>query len=1002
MLKVKMIAAILVTATGLTLSLACQAGQSNDAGNLTDSFPGAEGFGRHALGGRGGRVIKVSTLNDDGPGSLRAALREKGPRTVLFDVSGVIELERGIVLTNGRVTIAGQSAPGDGITLKNFGLIVKADDVVIRYIRARPGSEAGVETDAISVMAGENIIIDHCSTSWATDETLTVSPSEKYGLRSIHNVTVQWSMITESLNESVHSKGKHGYGSLVRGSAGARYSFHHNLWAHHQARMPRPGNYVDAETDPEGPLFDFRNNVFYNWGGSTSGYNADTESISRYNFVNNWYQSGTDSGKPLAFEESNSLANSHFSGNFMNGELPGNPWDLVRFKDGRESGNMEPFGSTNTKTQAADEAYEDVLKYAGASLARDSVDERVIATIRAGEGKLIDSVTEVGGWPSHVSLPPKTDLDGDGMPDEWERERNLNPQDPADGKADADGNGYTNLEEYLNGLVEPKTVGNYRVFETSVLNDRDYENRFTDVELMAEYISPSGRTWNFPGFFDGDGKGGGDMSTGNVWKLRFMPDEVGTWSYTWRWNDGSAGGEGFFESTPENAGPGIIRAYRDNPRWFAYNGTEPVWLKSYYVTGHGSIAQDFDWISDHVYQPLIDHGYNHLQVNWLMSLCCYGQYYLDGPEPETLDLDLYKNGEASSTMNLNTWRLMERRLTWLNDHDVGVHMFLGFDGSRNDGPRWEDLDEKDKEFYVRYSVARLGPFANIAGWNFVWEVEGNRETHELGLARLLARYDIFDHLRTYEDEFPREHHYDEDVYTFAAVENHGIVAPSKTIERYNYWRTPWTHYMAGLLAYAEKPVYMSEGNALWRRYWQQRTGTTQDELRQSAWATVMAGASFNWNGHESEYALYAEGPTGLPFDEQNEYHRSENQVEILARVMNDEVEFHKLTPQGDQLTAHDPFRVFALAEEGRQYLVFTIRGEPFSLFLGEGDYAYNAWIDAKTGQKREAPPVSGQGTIEIHAKGGGNRKEWPQSIRFEPPDTDTDWVLVLRKQPEAP
>ena len=218
------------------------------------------GFGRHAIGGRGGRVVKVSNLDDDGPGSLRAALREKGPRTVVFDVSGTIALEREIVLTSGHVTIAGQTAPGEGITIRNYGLIVKADDVVIRYIRSRPGSSSGKETDAISVSAGTNVIIDHCSTSWATDETLTVSPSDKSGRRSIDKVTVQWSIIAESLNDSVHHKGEHGYGSLVRGSAGARYSFHHNLWAHHKARMPRPGNYVDAQTDPEGPLFDFRNN----------------------------------------------------------------------------------------------------------------------------------------------------------------------------------------------------------------------------------------------------------------------------------------------------------------------------------------------------------------------------------------------------------------------------------------------------------------------------------------------------------------------------------------------------------------------------------------------------------------------------------------------------------------------------------------------------------------------------------------------------------------------
>ena len=424
-----------------------------DTARKMDAFPGAEGFGRGALGGRGGQVIRVTNLDDDGPGSLRFALREKGPRTILFDISGIIALEREIVLKNGRVTIAGQSAPGDGITLKNHGLVVKADDVVIRYIRSRPGSEKGVETDAISISAGKNIIIDHCSTSWATDETLSVSPSKKSVLRSIDNLTVQWSMITESLNDSVHSKGKHGYGSLVRGSAGARYSFHHNLWAHHQARMPRPGNYIDAKTDPVGPLFDFRNNVFYNWGGTASGYNADTESVSRYNFVNNYYLRGPNSSKSLAFDESNSLAVAHFSGNYMNRELPADPWSLVRFADDRRSGSEQAILAAPVRTQSAVEAYEDVLRQAGASTARDSVDRRIIEQVRTGNGSLINDVLQVGGWPVPEAGEAKTDTDGDGMPDDWETAQGLDPNSTADGNGDTDGDGYTNLEEYLNGLV---------------------------------------------------------------------------------------------------------------------------------------------------------------------------------------------------------------------------------------------------------------------------------------------------------------------------------------------------------------------------------------------------------------------------------------------------------------------------------------------------------------------------------------------------------------------
>lgn len=418
-----------------------------------DAFPGAEGHGRCAAGGRGGRVERVTHLGDDGPGSLRAALRAEGPRTVLFDIAGTIELGREIVLKTGRVTVAGHSAPGGGITLKNHGLVIKADDVIVRFLRVRPGSAAGVETDAISVSAGRDVIIDHCSTSWATDETLTVSPSDKNGLRTIDRVTVQWTLVTESLNESVHSKGRHGYGSLVRGSAGARYSFHHNLWAHHQARMPRPGNYVDAATDPEGPLFDFRNNVFYNWGGAASGYNADSESLSRYQFVANYYLRGPDSSKSLAFEESNPFASQHFSGNFMNHEAVGDPWSLVRFEVPPRRRSDAAFEYVPVRTDTAPDAYAQVLDFAGASLARDAVDARVVRHVREGSGRLIDDASEVGGWPQLAAGEAPRDSDGDGLPDEWERGRGLDPADPADGSADPDGDGYTLLEDYLNGRV---------------------------------------------------------------------------------------------------------------------------------------------------------------------------------------------------------------------------------------------------------------------------------------------------------------------------------------------------------------------------------------------------------------------------------------------------------------------------------------------------------------------------------------------------------------------
>jgi len=444
--------------SGLVLASCASSGpaaaQAAEPAHAALAFPGADGAGRHALGGRGGKVLRVTNLSDDGPGSLRAAVEAQGPRTVVFDVGGTIRLFSPLTVRRGRITIDGQTAPGGGITVRDQPLVVAADDVVIRFVRSRLGDETGVEADALSITRGRRIILDHVSASWSVDETLSVGSRYDPPERGIYDVTVQWSLIAESLNASGHDKGEHGYGSLIRGGHGARMSFHHNLWASHQARMPRPGNYNPPPADARGPQFEFRSNVFYNWGGGYAGYNADTESLSTYVFVGNAYLVGPDSEGALAFEESNPLARAWFEGNAMNGVVPVDPWSLVKDSDrpGYRLAARPDWAEVPTGT--ADEALAAVLDGAGASINRDSVDRRIVAGIADRSGRIIDSQADVGGWPELDPGRPWLDSDGDGLPDAWEADRGLNPADRSDGAVDADGDGFTNLEDWLSALAE--------------------------------------------------------------------------------------------------------------------------------------------------------------------------------------------------------------------------------------------------------------------------------------------------------------------------------------------------------------------------------------------------------------------------------------------------------------------------------------------------------------------------------------------------------------------
>lgn len=421
------------------------------------AFPGAEGFGAYSKGGRGGKVLYVTNLNDEGPGSLRWAVEQEGPRTIVFGVSGTIELTERLDIKNPYITIAGQTAPGDGICLKGETFRIQTHDVIIRYIRVRLGDgmhgQGSLQgKDAIGISEGEDIIVDHCSASWSLDEILSASTRDP----DLTRVTVQWCFITEGLNPD-----NHGFGSLIRGTGGAKYSFLHNLYAHNRGRNPRPGNYDSNphDKDPEGLLLDFRNNTIYNWGGGYAGYNADKKSVTRLNYVGNYLIPGADS-KPtgIAYSTGSSYNRAYFAGNYYNGKLPDDPWSLVEFDDSWTEKDIsaykqdKPFETGPVKTEDAPTAYEKILKSGGASLPkRDAVDNRIVNDVKNRTGKIIKSQENVGGWPVLNSAPAPADTDRDGMPDEWERENGLDPNN-ADDRNRAAKDGYTMLEKYINGI----------------------------------------------------------------------------------------------------------------------------------------------------------------------------------------------------------------------------------------------------------------------------------------------------------------------------------------------------------------------------------------------------------------------------------------------------------------------------------------------------------------------------------------------------------------------
>lgn len=432
------------------------------------AFPGAEGYGKYTTGGRGGKVMIVSNLNDNGPGSFREAVTDKNPRIIVFTVSGTIHLQSKLTIA-GNCTIAGQSAPGDGICIADKTVLIGGNNIIVRYLRFRMGDKYANEgkvdgaggDDSFGGTHRNNLIVDHCSMSWSEDEVFSVYAGD--------STTLQWNMIYEPLNYSYHFETgdkdfeEHGYGGIW---GGRHLTAHHNLFAHCKSRNPRFDGIRNA---PEENV-DYRNNVIYDWGINTiyageGGY---------YNIINNYFKYGPITNKNVKFRIVNPGRNEkinygkyYVAGNFVD-EAPeitnNNELGVYTGKDNADKGMASTnkiLAAVEIHSETAKAAYSNVLLFAGASFKRDTLDARIINDVKNRQGLIINVQGNyphgtayektANAWPSLKSLPALTDTDNDGIPDEWEKKNGLNPNSSDVNLYLLDKN-YTNIEIYLNSL----------------------------------------------------------------------------------------------------------------------------------------------------------------------------------------------------------------------------------------------------------------------------------------------------------------------------------------------------------------------------------------------------------------------------------------------------------------------------------------------------------------------------------------------------------------------